>query len=175
MQRTHSCSRRVATRESGQATVEFYFVGITLIVLMFGLIDFGRFIYERQVMVNLSREGANLAARATPLSNTVAAIVVSAAPLNLNTKGRAIASQVFNDGNNLIVTNQFSQGGLSVSSKIGALGSKSAKVPTTSPVIPQAQQSLYAVEVFYTFTPITPVGKLLKFTLPSQIYDVAYF
>jgi len=34
---------------------------------------------------------------------------------------------------------------------------------------------MYITEVFYTFAPITPVGKMLNFVMPSTLYQVAYF
>src|SRR5689334_6984144 len=56
---------------SGQALVEFALISLVLITLLFGLIDFGRAILVRQVMVNLSREGANLASRGTSFPDTL--------------------------------------------------------------------------------------------------------
>ena len=65
----------------------------------------------------------------------------------------------------------------------GLLGTwKSLKVGTTggnaslpSGAVPPAQQTVYAAEVFYKYQPITPIGKLVAWTLPTQLYDVAYY
>ena len=175
-------SRRSGRSESGQAFVEFAFVAFILLALLFGLIDFGRAIYEHEVLVNLSREGANLAARGTGstqteiLSNAAAAVIVSANPLNLNTKGLVIVTAVTNNGSGgLFISRQLSQGGITATSKVGTGVGKPATLPATNPQIPQSGQTLYATEVFYTYAPITPIGRLLTVTLPSRLYDVAYF
>ena len=36
-------------------------------------------------------------------------------------------------------------------------------------------QTLYVTEVFYSYTPMTPIGSFLKTSLASTLYDVAYF
>jgi Flp pilus assembly protein TadG len=176
--------RRSADR-SGQAFIEFTFVAIILVLMMFGLIDFGRAIYERQVITNISREGSNLAARGSGnstddiMTNAVNAVIASASPLNINTKGRVIISTVTASNGQFRVLNQVSKGGLATNSFTSHLrtgtGTFATMPVTTSPQIPQTNQTMFVTEVFYSFVPITPVGKLLKITLPSQLYDAAYF
>lgn len=169
---------------TGQATVELTFIIIMLLVMMFGLIDFGRAIYERQVITNIAREGSNLAFRgagdspAETITNAVNAVIASASPLNINTKGYVIISAVIKNGGSFTVTSQVFKGGISPVplSKLRKGPGNFPSMPfTTNPQIPLANKTLYVTEVFYKFVPITPVGKLLKLTLPAQLYDVAYF
>lgn len=177
-----SLSRRSGRGESAQAFVEFTFVAAMLVVMLFGLIDIGRAIYEHQVLANLSREGANLAARGTGgteteiLSNAAAAVVTSANPLNLNTKGLVIITTITNNGSGrLFIRSQWSQGGITATSKVGTGVGRPAVLPATNPQVPQPGQTLYATEVFYAYAPITPIGKLLTVAVPSRLYDAAYF
>ena len=174
--RTQSTVRQLPRqRECGQALLELMFVLLILLLLLFGLIDFGRVIYERQILTNLSREGANLASRGTSLSNTVAAIMVSAAPLNLSANGRVIITAVVNNNGVLSITAQLSQGGYSAASRIGNGVGSTATLPVTATKIPPVNQTLYVAEVFYGYTAITPLGALLGATLPTTLYDAAYF
>jgi Flp pilus assembly protein TadG len=167
MRRARSCS--------GQALLEFVFVSFMMIVLLFGLIDFGRAIYQRQVLTALTREGSNLASRGTSLSNTVEAVINSASPLDIIAKGRVIVSAVYNSNGTYRVTAQVSKGGVNATSKIRNGVGTPAVMPATPVAIPPSNQTAYVTEVFYSYTPITPIGKLLNFTLPSSLYDVAYF
>ena len=165
---------------SGQALIEFMFVAAMLLLLVFGLIDFCRAIFTRQVITNLTREGANLVSRNTTITNAAAAVIASASPLDINAHGRVIISVVTNNGGVAIVADQLSQGGIStntVTSKVapGGIGSI-AKMPSTTPLqLPQSNQTVYVTEVYYDFHAITPVGQFLGFTLPPQLYDVAFF
>ncbi len=167
---------------SGQALVEFMFVAVMLLLLVFGLIDFCRAISTRLVITNLSREGSNLASRNTPITNAVQAVIDADAPLDIDTHGRVIITAVANDANgNCIITNQFAMGGIAAfdaESRVGlGIGTpaKSGWIPTTTPSLPVANQTVYVTEVFYEFKAVTPVGQFLSFTLPSPLYDVAYF
>ena len=161
--------------------IEFALIVMVLAVMLFGVIDFSRAIYERQVIINLTREGSNLAARgvgdspAESVSNAVTAVIAAANPLNLNTKGRVIISAVVNSNGIFRVTTQLSKGGITATSKVRTGTGVPATMPATNPVIPRPNQTTYVTEVFYNFVPITPVGKLLKIILPSQLYDAAYF
>jgi TadE-like protein len=169
------CSR---CSESGQAFVEFAFVAFMLIAMLFAIIDFGRIIYTRQILVNLSREGANLASRGTDLSNTVAAVIAASDPLDFTNHGYVIVSVVVSNSEGLQVTNQWKQGGLSgVQSRIGTVGGAAVNLPSVIPALPPPNQTLYIAEVFYNLTPatITPIGQLLTLNLPKTNYDIAYF
>jgi len=126
-------------------------------------------------MTNLTREGSNLASRGTDLPQTAAAVVAGAAPLDLNRKGRVIVTSVLNNGGSFRITGQTSQGGISATSKVGSGIGNPAKLPTAAPQIPQPNQTVYVTEVFYSYQPITPIGKMLKIVIPSTLYDAAYF
>jgi Flp pilus assembly protein TadG len=169
---------------SGQALIEFMFVGFILLFLLFGLIDFSRAISTRQTLVNLSRESANLAARGSgdttdaTISNAIASVIAGDAPLSIDTNGLVIISAVLNSNGYFLVTNQIMEGALSNSaiSQIAPLGVGSmATMPTTAVQIPQTNQTAFVSEVFYSFQPITPIGKLLNFTITNVLYDAAIF
>ena len=168
-------AQRRPSADSGQAMVELVFVLFILVIMVFGLIDFGRFIYERQVIVNVTRESANLASRGTDFTNTVAAAMTSGYPLKLSTLGRVIVTQVTNSNGVNRITGQYSQGGISGASHVGTGIGTTAILPATVTPVPQPTQSLFVAEIFYTFTPITPIGKLMSLTLPTKVYDAAYF
>ena len=165
--RSHAKSR-------GQALIEMTFVTVMLLVLMFGLIDYGRAIMTRQIIINLSREAANLASRGTTLTNALTAVAGSAQPLNINGNGYVILTVVTkNDAGQPIIVDQQAIGGTPATSRIGSGKGNLATLPDAG--LPAAHQSLFAAEVFYRYTPITPVGRLLGIGSISQLYDAAYF
>jgi Flp pilus assembly protein TadG len=173
---------RAIRDRSGQAFVEFVFEVMILAVLLFGLIDVSRFLTTRQTLINVSREGSNLSLRQTSLSNAVAAVIASASPLTIgNTgsgpKGRVIITEVTSINNVNRITDQYAQGGLTtVSSKFGTGINTHANMQQAGVTgIPLPGDKVYITEVYYTFQPITPIGKLVNIALPTQFYDVAYF
>jgi len=50
-----------------------------------------------------------------------------------------------------------------------------ATMPSGASTALNAGQTLYVTEVFYSYTPMTPIGALLKTSLASTLYGVAYF
>jgi Flp pilus assembly protein TadG len=157
---------------SGQALIEFALVAVMLLLVLFGVIDFSRIILDRLVMINVSREGANLISRGTDMTNALNALVTSAYPLNINSNGYIILSSVYNNSGVLKITSQKTTGGKPAVSHVG---STNTTVTLPNPNLPLPNQTLYVAEVFYTFTPVTPLGALLGITLPMTNYDAAFF
>src|ERR1035437_7162891 len=86
----------------------------------------------------------------------------------LSTSGRVIATSVLNNSGVLQVTGQVSQGGFVAAIRIGALGGLAHLPPAA---VPQVNQTVFVTEVFYQYSTLTPIGKLLSRTiLPSQMY-----
>jgi Flp pilus assembly protein TadG len=177
--------------QSGQALVEFMFCAFIVLFLLFGMIDFCRSISTQQVIINLSREGANLAARGSvasstdgAISNAIAGVIAEASPLSISSNGEVIISAVYNNGESYVITNQVSEGKLTLPSKLGTLNS-TINMPVvggakTATAVPQSNQTTFVAEVFYNFTPVTPLGNVLVgglkgFTVTNQLYDAAYF
>jgi Flp pilus assembly protein TadG len=176
----------VKTRSrSGQALVEFMFVAMMLMVLLFGMIDFCRALSTWQVMVNISREGSNLAARgagdttAATISNALATVITNAIPLNINAHGEVIITAVYNSNGTFVVSNQISEGALNTASTVapGGVGSTPTMpiLASAQGTFPQPNQTVFVTEVYYSYSPVTPVGKLVGFSLPTTMYDAAYF
>jgi Flp pilus assembly protein TadG len=169
---------------SGQALIEFMFVGFILLFMLFGMIDFCRAISTRQVLINLSREAANLAARGTgdttdaSMSNAINAVIEGDAPLSIDTNGLVIITAVLNSNGNYLVTNQIMEGALSntAPSRVapGGVGS-TVTTPFTTFQVPQTNQTMFVSEVFYKYQAATPIGQLLNFNMTNTLYDAAYF
>jgi Flp pilus assembly protein TadG len=118
---------------SGQALVEFTVSAVVLLTLVFAVIDFGRAIYEVEVLKNLTGEGSAMASRGTTLSDTATAVVAAASPLNLSVDGRVIVTSVLNNNNSLKITGQATQGGIVAGSKVGVSEGR----PRSPPVQPR--------------------------------------
>ena len=170
--------RKNLSGQSGQAMLEYAVSAIVMATLVFGVVDFSRAIYQQQVITTLAGEGANLASRgtggslSTVLSNTASA-VISDSDLNLSSHGKVIVSAAQTTGPNVAtVIGQASQGSLSASSRVGVYQG-TATLPAGA--VPQTNQTVYVAEVYYTFQPITPIGKLIQTVLPVRLYDAAYY
>jgi len=173
---------------SGQALVEFMLVVLILMVLLFGLIDFSRALSTWQILINVSREGSNLAARGSGtlgtnttqvISNALSIVVINANPLNISQNGKVIITAVENSNGVFVVTQQMSLGALATNSVVAPHGTASTPImpisATAAGTFPQPNQTTYITEVYYSYSPVTPIGTLVGLTLPSTLYDVAYF
>ncbi|MDP9142415.1 MAG: pilus assembly protein [Pseudomonadota bacterium] len=163
-------------RSRGLAVVEFAMVLPILLVVLFGIIDLGRMILTYQVLINVSREAANLAARGTPLVDAITAVSLSAPPLDLAADGYVVITEVVRDVNGrATIKAQQGSGGAPSPSRIGnGIGSVPV-LPATNPLVPPNGGTMYVAEVFYESAPITPVGALIGITLSDIYYDVAFF
>lgn len=178
--------RKLLTHEGGQALVELSIAAATLCVFVFGIIDFGRAIYDVEVMHNLVGEGSSMALRGTDLATTATTVATYAgADISISSSGCVIVTAVTNVSGSLVITGQASHGGLACTSKVGCLSgqggcvSSNASIPATAATALLAEASgtsLYATEIFYSYTAVTPLPALLgSNALPSTLYSVAYY
>jgi hypothetical protein len=183
-------------RERGQAILELLPVVALMLTLTFGVIDFGRLIWQQEVITALTREGSDVASRITgvdvsgALAAGGAAVIGDGASLNLAANGKVILTAVTNEGTALtplfVMTGQYVTGSLSAPGKIGTYvpGGTTAQntvtlaadsLPGVTVAIPTVGTTTYITEVYDSFSPITPLGAFVTLTLPSQLYDVAYY
>ncbi len=165
-----------ARRFRGLAAVEFAMVLPIMLVILFGIIDLGRAILTYQVLINISRESANLAARGTPMADAIAAVSLSANPLDLRAHGYVVLTEVVRDVNgNATIKAQQRSGGAPRPSRVGNGVGAVPTLPNVTPRVPANGGTLYISEVFYQSAPITPVGALIGKPLNDIFYDIAYF
>ncbi len=162
---------RRSRRAGGQALVEFAIVIPIFLVVLFGMIDAGRYVYMRSVLSQAAREGARVAAvEASWLTSTAA---------NCNTVGGPVcpanASALTDDvtaAANRMVTPFGNVSALYIS--CNALGSAPTDPQWGSPGHPTATPcttstgitgNVVSVRVELTYNPITPVGTLIPLML----------
>jgi Flp pilus assembly protein TadG len=190
-----------ANGERGQALLEFTPLVVLMVSLAFAAVDFGRVIWQLEVVSGLTREGSDIASRTTPITHAslqaaVSAVISDGAPLNLSaagTNGKVIITSVLNTtvagAQMYVMTDQVSSGGLVATSKVGTYlpsGSQTAnkanlpgetgvKLPGVTTAVPAPGNTVYVTEVFNTFSTITPLPAFVKYALPTKVYDIAFF
>ncbi len=169
--------------ERGAALVELAICVPLLLIMVFGLIDFSQMIFDNQRMSGLSRQGSDLASRGRSLADTgteigvVTALGVQGASMNIGTQGRIFVTEVAGTSTSpQIVAQQESSTGIAATSVTASWVSNPTKyLPTNAATVLNAGQTLYVTEIFYSYSPMTPIGGLLETNLASTLYDAAYF
>jgi hypothetical protein len=168
--------------ESGAAAVELAVILPTLLVMVFGVVDFGRLIQARLIVTNVSREGGSLVSRGFSSGTDLLSMLQSSgAPLDLNGSGKIYVSRIrAGTSTSDPYVEQLANGGslVGISSKIGGtepFGLSDALYdhlkfegpPQNSSDI----QEVWVVEVYYIYRPITPLPNLIKNILITPGYD----
>lgn len=83
-------------KTTGQSLVEFAMVLPLLLVLFVGIVDFSFAIRAKNIIINMSREGANLALRSTSIPNQdiMNALASTAGPLDMEKDGMMYVTEV---------------------------------------------------------------------------------
>jgi Flp pilus assembly protein TadG len=168
----------------GVALIEFAISLPVLIIMAFGIIDFGRLIQARIIVSNLAREGGSIASRDGTIdggdANLITMIQSSGRPLNLTGgDGKVIITRLeagkSASSTNPTVSAQLSGGSLSVGSAVGAgktnLGLSNAlynhlvfKTANSASDISE----ITIVEVIYKYRPVTPLSNFVPDLLTSD-------
>jgi hypothetical protein len=160
----------------GAAAVEFAVVLPLLLLLALALVDVCRAIQVNLVLINLSREGANVASRGSQLNSISSqslmnALAATAPPLNMQRRGKIYISKIIGhrqDGavRNVVIEQYRWEGNPSFapSSAVWSCGAWTSNqctaIPADPDLAPAAEalplaladgEVIYAVEAFYDF------------------------
>ncbi len=85
----------ISKKSRGQSLIELAIILPLLLILVFGVIDYARAIQFNNILVAMSREGANLAARTSEEpKNIIVALNNTAEPLVMTTRGRVYITEI---------------------------------------------------------------------------------
>jgi Flp pilus assembly protein TadG len=147
--------KKTISGQKGSAFVELAIVLPLLILLALGVFDFARAIHAKNMITNMSREGANLASRTTTNGTDIMnAIAYTAQPLNMTSNGAIYITVVQGDTENgstvpKIISQTTWRGKTSPRSKIGSsIGSTAQNLDTLNLA---DGETVHAVEVYYHY------------------------
>lgn len=168
--------------ERGAAALEFALILPTLLILVFGVIDFGRLIQARLIVTNVSREGGSLASRGFKSGTDLLKVLQeSGAPLDLENLGKIYVSRIragtSADAPRMDV--RWDKGILKFDSRVGIgfpnLGLSQALYERLKFEGPPQNTSdileVWVVEVYYKYMPITPLPRFIENILITPGYD----
>ena len=187
--------RKRRNNASGIAAVEFAIVLPLLVILLLMVVDLSRAIQAKIILLNISREGANLASRSTAdlsgSSQTIMdALAATTPPLDMNKRGMIYITKIMGytakSGLRNIVLEQYrwsagvKSSGYQPPSQVWQCGSwdgngtcsniaKSDKAPVLALMAGQLADGelIYSVETFYNFDLVFGAARLTDATLPA--------
>ena len=170
------CSIRQVKLEGGKrgiAALELALILPVLMILAFGIIDFGRLIHARLIITNVSREGGSLASRDINSGNDLLTMLqVSGSPLDLKGSGKIYISQITAGATagapKPVSASQIYGGSLAIGSSIGNGQSNlglSGEIYNHLVFKPANKTSdisgVTVVEVYYKYLPVTPLPNFI--------------
>lgn len=167
--------------KSGQAFLELALVLPLLVLLALGVFDFARAILAKNIITNVSREGASLASRSSlPKADIMNSLAYTAQPLDLNNRGMMYITKItgVRHGNNIepIIVEQTDQerwkGKTVPPSKVGMPSGAKTAANNLGSLTLNENDTIYVVEVFYNYQSIFPTGETF---LPTQLYAMSIF
>lgn len=156
----------------GQAVAEFAMVLPLVLFIFLGMVEIGNALAVSHTLSRISREGANIASRGTSLDTVVAVLATNGSDIRLSSRGGSIVSRVALQETGPRILSQASSPGLADRSRIGSVGSQPLSFASYGL---ETGNTVYVVEVFYHYRPITPFARLFESALPDPIYERAVF
>ena len=158
--------------ESGQEAVEFIITLPILLVIMFGILEFGNLFDITHAMSGLGREAANIAARGTALDTVLAVTMTNGGAIQLGGHGGAVVTEIQVQSGTPMIIGQVASTGYLGQSRLGLLGTQAMGLGSV-PLLDG--RSYYAVEVYYSYQPFTPLRNLVSSVVPDTLYDRTIF
>jgi len=179
-------AKRTTGNERGVAAVELAIIIPILLILAFGVVDFGRLVQARLIVTNTAREGGSLASRGIAAGADLLDLLQSSAdPLAIADQGRIYITKIRAGATagapNPVIASRNDRGTLGIDPVIrGNIGDAPAGLSpalynhlTFNPdpgVMTSALTEITVVEVYYKYNPITPLPHLhLLFNSIPQI------
>ncbi len=163
---------RLSRSDSGQGIVEFALVLPVILVILLGMVEFSNAYDRTHGLAGLSREGANIAARGTALSEVLTTVMANGETLKMPANGGAIVSRLVVKQGQPTVMAQIATDGYAQKSQLADNDVAAEWIAMAG----FAEGSThYSVEVFLTYEPITPLAGLYKAVAPSVLYERAVF
>ena len=169
--------------EEGVAAVELALILPLLLMMAFGIIDFGRLIRANLIVTNVSREGGSMASRGFRSGDDLLKMLQSSGtPLDLNGSGRIYVSRIragtSRTAPNPSIDPQLAKGNLDISSSIRSglprMGLSDGVYRHL--IFEDSQQAsdiaeIWVVEVYYKYQLITPLPNFITGILVTPGYD----
>lgn len=163
---------RLRRDQRGQDLVELVIVLPVLLLIVFGVLEFGHMIDIRHGLSGLMREGANIASRGEPIADVLQITMDNGASYDLASRGGSVVSELRIEDGEPIVRDQVASSGFASRSVMGVVGD-TADVLTAVPLSEGTR--FYVVEVFYAYRALTPLSTIAGGLVPDTIYDRAIF
>ena len=162
---------RLARSDSGQGIAEFALALPVILVILLGMVEFANAYDRVHGLAGLSREGANIAARGTALTEVMNVVMTNGQTLSVDKKGGAIISRIVVRQGVPEVEAQLASSGYEGKSRLKD-ADEAAKWIADAGL--SEGSTHYTVELFLGYEPVTPVAKILG-VAPSLLYERALF
>jgi hypothetical protein len=167
------CLKRLLRSESGQGLVEFSLALPIILIILLGLVEYSNAYDRVHGLAGLSREGANIAARGTALSEVLTTVVANGETLKMSTSGGAVVSRLVVQGGEPVIMAQLASDGYDEKTRITDADTTVASWIATAGFAEGSTH--YAVEVFLNYEPVTPLGQMFRAVTPPVLYERAVF
>jgi hypothetical protein len=147
-------------------------VAPVLVIVLFAVFELGHAFDVAHTLAGLAREGANIASRGTALDTVLSVTLQNGGSIALGKEGGAVVSELQVKGGVPRIVSQVASSGYAGHSRLGDTGDPAASLAGLGLV---DGRTIYAVEVFYSYRSLTPIGRLVPGMVPGTVYDRAFF
>jgi len=151
--------RPIVHDESGQELAETAIILPFLLVLALGIVEFGTMFSTSHTLTSLGREGANIAARGTPLDTVNALMLENGAEISLGSLGGSITTHIVVEDSVPIILAQAATPAYHSRSRLGMRGQPAQGLESLAGA---EGANFYVVELFLVRERQTPLWSLLE-------------